>query len=70
MVLTVVTNSGAEISGVKNGGSNVNQSNYSINGNILTINGAYLTGLVNGTKIFTIIMSNSETVSASITVGD
>ena len=69
MVLTVSTNSGATISGLKNGGSNVNPSNYVIDGYKLTINGTYLSGLTHGTKTFTIIMSNGETASAKITVG-
>lgn len=70
MVLTVSANSGATISGLKNGNSNVNESNYTVSGYEITIKSAYLSGLAAGTKTFTIIMSNGETVTAKITVGE
>jgi len=66
----VLTVAGATaITALKNGTSNVNTANYTINGLALTITKEYLAGLANGDKTFTVVTDAGSVVS-TVTVGD
>jgi len=66
----VLTVAGATtITALKNGTSNVNAANYTINGLVVTITKDYLTGLANGDKTFTVVTDAGSVVS-TVTVGD
>lgn len=72
LVFTVSSNAlGNEITGLKNGTTDVNASNYTIDSTNplkLTIKAAYLQGLVAGDKTFTILLDRGLDLGITVTV--
>jgi len=69
----ITVNGGATITGLKNASATVNADNYSISGSALTIKSAYLAGLTNGDKTFTVLATSGGTeqsLTVTVTVGD
>ena len=70
-VFTVTpTGEGVTLNALKIGASTVNTSNYTYAANVLTIANTYLTTLANGTKAFTLVMSDGGDMAVSVTVAD
>jgi hypothetical protein len=70
VVATVTSNSSAvTLIALKNGATTVNVSNYTYVGGVLTIAAAYLGGLTNGAKVFTLELSaDSNNVTVTVTI--
>ena len=58
------------LTALKNGASTVNGANYTYAAGVLTIANAYLGGLANGTKTFTLVMSDGGDMVVTVTVAD
>lgn len=58
------------LSALKIGASTVNSANYTYAANVLTIGATYLGTLANGTKTFTLVMSDGGNMVVTVTVED
>lgn len=58
------------LSALKIGSSTVNTSNYTYVAGVLTITDDYLATLANGTKTFTLVMSDGGNMVVTVTVAD
>lgn len=69
-MLTVGSNVANSITAVKNGGTAVNASNYTIDGLKLTIKKEYLATLTEGEKTITVTLDKGAAVTCVVTIAD